>query len=200
MNPGASIDVYDNTVSLFFFAVKAFKGFVKLILLRDSISNFVARLKRLKSYYFFWVKKSGNQHRNLRITMESFERILLSYPKDKTLGLKVDIEGSEWEILNLIFENRSRIEFLLIEIHDFDKHQDALNKFLSEITDELVLCHLHANNFEELGTNGFPKVFEITLISTRNVSVSNEFRNELPISGLDVPNSKNRPDFRILFN
>ena len=200
INPDASIDIYDDTVSLSFFAVKAFKGLVKLILFKDSTANFLARLRRLKSYYLFWMKKSENQHHNLRISKESFEEILHSYPKDKTLGLKVDIEGSEWEILNLISENFARIEFLLIEIHDFDKHQDKLKKFLSETTDELVLCHLHANNFESLGTNGFPKVFEITLIRAKNVVTSGAFRAELPIVGLDVPNAKNLPDFRITFS
>ena len=199
INSKASLDVYDDTVSLSFFFNKSIKGFIKFLLLRDSKSDFLARLDRLISYYFFWLRESGTKHHRVRITRENFEHVLLSYPKTKALGLKVDIEGSEWEILNLISNQRLMFEFLIIEFHDFDKHEDELRNFLIEMADEFVVGHLHANNFEGLGANGFPKVFEITLLRAKNVQNISKRRDELPLFGLDTPNAKNRPDFRITF-
>jgi hypothetical protein len=199
INEKAVIDIYDDTVSLTFFIKKVFKGLVKLFLFQDSNSNFIARLSKLNDYFSFWAINPKNQHHQIRINEASFKKVLSSYPKESMIGLKVDVEGSEWEILNLICEYRSRIEFLIIEIHDFDKHEAELKMFLSEMADEFVVGHLHANNFEGLGTNRFPRVFEITLLRSANIVTSGEFRSDLPILGLGAPNSKNRPDYLIEF-
>ena len=200
INPNATIDIYDDTVSLFFFIRKVFNGLVKLVLLRDSKSNFVARFERLREYYSFWLKNSKNTHHQVRINKDSFKRVLSGYSIKTMIGLKVDIEGSEWEILDLISADSSRFEFLLIEIHDFDKHVEQLRKFISDMAGSFVIAHLHANNFETLGSNGFPKVFEITLLRKENLIGFGEFRKVLPIRELDVPNAKNRPDFVITFS
>jgi hypothetical protein len=199
INPKAPIDIYDDTVPLSFFIRKALNGFVKLSLLRESKSNFFARVLRLKSYILFWSRGSKNTHHQIRISEESFKRVLSEYPIDAKIGLKVDIEGSEWGILNLISEDQSKFEFLLIEIHDFDRHVDELRKFLSDLAGSFIIAHLHANNFETLGRNGFPRVFEITLLREANLATTGELRKELPIHELDSPNAKNRPDYVIQF-
>lgn len=199
INPRVFIDVYDDTVSLGFFARKFCNGLLKLLMLRDSKANFKTRLLRLINYYNFWIKNSKNNHHKIRITRNSFEKVLLDYPLQARIGLKVDIEGSEWEILDLIVESRSRFEFVLIEIHDFDRHCDELRDFLRDISDRFTLAHLHANNFETTGSKGFPNVFEITLLKAANLESSGELRRQLPIADLDAPNAKNRPDFLIEF-
>ncbi len=199
INKGASIDIYDHTVSLQFFAVKLLNGLVKFLFFKESPSSLFARAKRFCDYFLFWVKNSQNKHHQIRISEESLSTALSRYKGSDLIGLKVDIEGSEWEILNLIAENKDRFEFMLIEIHDFDKHVDQLRDFLGELSGNFVLAHLHANNFETLGSNGFPKVFEITLLRSRGTAVSAGYRSELPIPDLDVSNAKNRPDFLIKF-
>jgi len=199
INKSASIDIYDHTVSLNFFVSKVFRGLVKLLIFKESVSDVLARATRLKNYFIFWVKNSRNQHHQIRIGEASLRAALSRYENSKMIGLKVDIEGSEWEILNLIAVNKDRFEFLLIEIHDFDSHVEQLRDFLSDLSGQFVLAHLHANNFETLGGNGFPKVFEITLLRSTGTSISAGYRRELPIPGLDAPNAKNRQDFLIKF-
>ena len=199
INKYAKIEIYDHTVSLHFFVGKVLKGIVKVLLFKDSLSNVLARAKRLKDYFFFWVMNSRNKHHHTRIVEASLSAALSRYKNSDSIGLKVDIEGSEWEILNLIARNKERFKFLLIEIHDFDKHVEQLRDFLSELSGQFVLAHLHANNFETLGSNGFPNVFEITLLRPLGTSISAGYRSELPIPGLDVPNAKNRRDFLIKF-
>ena len=139
------------------------------------------------------------KHHQIHIDEVSFLTALNKYSHDKNLGLKIDIEGYEWEILDLIAQNKDRFEFVLLEIHDFDKHVEQLRDFLGELSGHFVLAHLHANNFETLGSNGFPKVFEITLLRSRGTAISAGYRSALPIPGLDVPNAKNRQDFLIKF-
>ena len=140
-----------------------------------------------------------NNHHKIRVSESSFKDILLNFSTNLLLGLKIVIEGSEWEILDVITQNKSRFEFLLIEIHDFDKHVDQLRKFLFDLAGSFMIAHLHANNFEMLGSNGFARVFEMTLLRERDVVTTGQSRKELPIAGLDAPNAKNRPDFLIKF-
>jgi hypothetical protein len=200
IKPNATIDIYDDTVSLFFFMRKTLNGLVKLVLSRDSKLNFYARFGRFIDYFSFWLRNPKNTHHQIRINKDSFKLVLSGYPIETMIGLKVDIEGSEWDILELISADSSRFEFLLIEIHDFDKHVEQLRKFISDMAGSFVIAHLHANNFETLGSNGFPKVFEITLLRKENLIGFGEFRKVLPIRELDVPNAKNRPDFVITFS
>ena len=199
INQKAVIDIYDDTVSIYFFIRKVFNGLAKLFLLQDSKKNFLARFKRLNDYFSFWVRNPKNRHHQVRITKDSFKAVLSGYKSAEVLGLKIDIEGSEWEILDLIAQNKSRFEFVLLEIHDFDLHVDQFRNFLRDLSDRFVLAHLHANNFETLGGNGFPRVFEITLLRSASIVTSGEFRSDLPIPGLDAPNAKNRPDYLIEF-
>lgn len=199
VNPTAPIDIYDHTVSLAFFLNKALKGIVKFMLLRDSIANLKSRFMRLDDYFKFWKLSSLNSHHQIRITRKVFQEVLSEYPLDSRIGLKVDIEGSEWEILELVAKEKNKFEFIVLEIHNFDQHEAELKKFLSDIEDYFELSHLHANNFESLGNNGFPKVFEITLLTKSDGASSPEYRQELPVEGLDSPNAKNRPDFHISF-
>ncbi|CAN2171249.1 Methyltransferase FkbM [Candidatus Nanopelagicaceae bacterium] len=200
INPNSSIDIYDDTVSLIFFTTKALKGLIKFLLLRDSLANLSSRYLRLRNYIQFWLQSSKNRHHKIHINEQTFREILRSYSEESRIGLKVDIEGSEWEILKLISENQFRFEFILIEIHDFDYHEHELRVFLNSLKDDFVNAHLHANNFEPLGSNGFPRVFELTLLRKSSAVILDEARKELPISGLDVPNAKNRPDFELTFN
>ena len=199
INKSASIDIYDHTISFRFFVIKVIKGIVKFLLFKEKFSNVLARAKRAKDYFLFWVLKTRNTHHQIRIGEASFSEALSRYKNPDLIGLKVDIEGAEWEILNLIAGNKDRFQFLLIEIHDFDNHVDQLRVFLREMSEQFVLAHLHANNFETLGINGFPKVFEITLLRSHGTSISADYRSELPIPGLDAPNAKNRQDFSIKF-
>jgi hypothetical protein len=199
INQKATIDVYDDTVSFFFFARKAFNGLVKLFLFRESKSNFLARLWRLKEYFTFWIRNPINTHHQIRINKDSFKEVLSGYSNETMIGLKVDIEGSEWDVLDLISEDQSRFEFLLIEIHDFDKHVDQLRKFLGNLAGSFNIAHLHANNFETLGSNGFPRVFEMTLLRSSSYNSPVQYRSKLPVLSLDLPNARNRPDYLIEF-
>ncbi len=199
VNPQARIDTYDDTVHLKFFAVKALKGLVKFLVMRDSSANLTARLNRLLDYFRFWLTVPTHNHHKIHVSATSFEKILGCYPKESRIGLKVDIEGSEWKILGLISQEQFRFEFIVIEIHDFDNHVNELREFLRTLSSNFVIAHLHANNYGTLGDNGFPKVFELTLLRDSREHGMGMMRKQLPVPELDVPNSKSRPDFKIMF-
>lgn len=199
LNPKARIDIYDDTVSIQYFAQKALKGLLKFLVFRESRRNLSSRFKRLMDYFQFWYQISTNQHHQIHITRQVFNEILARYTQETRLGLKVDIEGSEWEILNSIKDHQTRFEFVIIEIHDFENHVNELREFLEGVTDNFVISHLHANNFEVIGRTGFPNVFELTLLKISNVQSAGHYRELLPVPEFDEPNARNRPDYSIRF-
>lgn len=198
-NPKLIIDIYDDSVSLQFFVVKVFKGIAKFLLGKESFHNVASRVGRLRMYIKFWKLDKNNKHIHLRISRESFHLIVTSIKQDSRYGIKIDIEGSEWEILKELAAVQSSFEFMILEIHDFDKHVSELDEFLYTTKGCFKLIHLHANNFGEIGKNGFPNVFEIVLIRDRGLVKLRNKRELLPVSGLDIPNAKNRPDYQIEF-
>ncbi len=144
-------------------------------------------------------KNFQNKHNQIRINEASLSTTLSRYERSDLIGLKVDLEGSEWGILHLIAGNMDRFEFVLIEIHDFDRHVEQLKDFLRDLSGQFVLAHLHVNKFETLARNGFRKVFEITLLRSPGSIISAGHWSEPPIPGLGVPNAKTRQDFLIKF-
>ena len=199
LRPNLSIDVYDHTVSQIHFLAKALKGLAKFLLFCESSSNVTARISRLVGYRRFWAKSIFHKHKRVEITHESFRSILKTIAPDANIGLKVDIEGSEWEILNSITECKERFIFVILEIHEFDSHANLLEEFIKKMSEIFLVAHLHANNFAGIGENGFPTVFELTLLRKKEGQDVPNFRSSLPIAGLDSPNARNRPDYSITF-
>jgi hypothetical protein len=114
--------------------------------------------------------------------------------------LKCDIEGSEYEILDELIENSFRFSGMVIEFHEIHKYHlfNELTSFIAKI--DLKLIHVHANNnsYTEILDEGvfIPDCIELTFTSSKNI----EYRKhiELPHK-LDMPNAKEREDFRIVF-
>ena len=99
--------------------------------------------------------------------------------------MKIDIEGSEYRLLDTLILNQNRITGLVIEFHDCDLHLDVINKFIKSF--DIKLAHIHANNFAPIRSNDMlPLSLELTF------SKNCEFQKEgfLP-HALDMPNDKN---------
>jgi hypothetical protein len=199
LNKNLKIEVYDHTVSIKYFLIKSINGIAKFILRKGSFRDLISRFNRLVSYLSFWILNRENQHTKIRISKESFASIISNLNQDNKVGIKIDIEGSEWEILDLLASNQISFEFIILEVHNFDDHADELQHFHSQIEKNFTLIHLHANNFDGVGTNHFPRVFEIVLVRNDGSLKLSGKRDVLPLNGIDRPNARNRPDFRIEF-
>ena len=73
---------------------------------------------------------------------------------------KIDIEGSEYIILNELVKFSKSISGIVIEFHDVHLNISNILKFIREI--DLDLCHIHANNWGGVDSNNVPKVLELT--------------------------------------
>lgn len=166
------------------------KQIIKSIIHLNSPFIIFKRLKTFFSYRKFF--KGTNKHikkfvsgslitplskKGLFISMkEIFEFVI-----DKRIFLKIDIEGSEYRILESILENQDRITGLAIEFHDCDLHIKKIEDFIKRF--ELKLIHIHANNFSLVDENSqIPHTLEMTF--SRNSELLKNY--ELP-HPLDMP-------------
>ena len=111
--------------------------------------------------------------------------------------LSIDIEGSEYDILQYLHELTDNLVGLNIEFHNVDKNLDKIEKFIKK--SNLLLIHTHINNFGPI-SNDIPTVIELSFSKNRNRNLTSEcsMTNELPIS-LDQPNDKNGIDYSVKF-
>ena len=60
---------------------------------------------------------------------------------EKPLLLKIDIEGSEYRLLDEIISNQNFLSGLIIEFHDVDLNLNKINEFIENFS--LSLSHIH---------------------------------------------------------
>ena len=84
--------------------------------------------------------------------------------------LKIDIEGSEYRILNDIQLVQGKLSGLVIEFHNIDLHMDKILNFVNNLT-SLKIVHIHGQNpggKDHLDSKGDPTQIEVTFSSTKN--------------------------------
>jgi hypothetical protein len=115
-------------------------------------------------------------------------------PDARRLVLKVDIEGSEYEILEQIVNLSDRMEVLAIEFHHIAAHADAIANFAARLNATHVVAHLHGNNYAPPCPDGsLPTSIEVVFVR-RTAEEIDEYAGDLPRPGLDYPNTSKRAD------
>ncbi len=169
------------------------------------IKNFISALTKLefnnlKKYIDFknffknkkiFIKKyvSNLQNENHITLSEILDTFCSEFNK---IFLKIDIEGSEYRILDEIIKNSHRITSLVIEFHDTDLNFHKIEQFIDKFS--LKVIHVHANNYAETNYALNPSAIEVTF--SRNYI--NQLVQNLPNS-LDNPNDKFKSDYKIQF-
>lgn len=130
---------------------------------------------------------------NKTITAGSVKEILKKQNLMKPFFFKIDIEGSEYRILQELIEIQDSICALIIEFHDIDLHLEKIIYFTKEF--DLTLTHIHPNNYGEKDKNGNPTVVELTF--ERNPT---ENSNDLSLPNIsDQPNNPAATDIELKF-
>ncbi len=155
-----------------------------------------------RSFNEFFSNKNGNYFFSKKISktgLKYFENISLEIPDifnnlefnyfggTKPFFFKIDIEGSEYRILDDLIKYKDDIEGIVIEFHNADLHLEKIEKFLNDI--KLELCHIHANNYENTNKVGIPTTLELTF------SKSPIKLNDDPVNFPNLLDQKNNPDY-----
>ncbi len=106
---------------------------------------------------------------------------------------KIDIEGSEYRILEKLISIKNKITSIAIEFYDYDLHKSEIIEFIERIG--LNVIHIHANNYGYvLKENKKPSVVEMTLSRNQEISLMPELPHKL-----DMPNCKTIEEIKINF-
>lgn len=93
--------------------------------------------------------------------IDTLKSIGINYD-DKRFLLKLDIEGSEYDLLPEILSNLYLFDCMIFEFHELDKKNHLLLDFLKNCSSEFSLVHLEINPSGGYH-KGVPKNIEITL-------------------------------------
>lgn len=185
-------------------------------LLREVLSShrWAKKIKLLKkwlwlafSFFFFWNGKHKFERKWIvlekkNLKEKSIKAAFGKIPLEKKLGIKIDIEGNEYEIGDELVEQiRKRCPntaFVVIEFHNISKNQKSFFDLTRKIQEHLPVAHVHANNFGDIGTDGFPEVIEITFSSSINLSETKKLST--PNGSFDKPCNPLDDDIYLVFS
>lgn len=190
------IVAFDATVGLKVFFMKLIRSIPRV----DKPGKFVHWARVLIDYHDFFrasnthIKKfvdldTGPNHVSVKTISKSVIPL-----HAKNVFLKIDIEGSEYQILDDLVMMSDRICGLVIEFHDVDLHMERIESFVRSFP--LRVCHVHCNNFAPTNDRSTPVVIEVTFTKFEG---EDGFVENLPVP-LDMPNDSTAEDYSIEFS
>jgi hypothetical protein len=134
----------------------------------------------------------GNDAKDHHVSISTIaKKIVPSHIKN--FFFKIDIEGSEYQVLDQLVAMSDRITGLVIEFHDVDTHIDKIESFVNKFP--LSLCHMHCNNYAPLPESLTPPSIEATFTK---FNLDKDYVEYLP-NPKDQPNKKGEEDYSITF-
>jgi hypothetical protein len=189
----AHILSFDNLVSLRYFIIHALKGLAKFALRKADVYLAYFRITLLVKYVKFYLLKPEVKFFKIEIDKDRTEKVFSALPYN--CGLKVDIEGSEYKILDVINLYKSNFNFIIIELHSIQLHKVKIIEFLNHMSDEFQVAHTSFNNMiSNVQLN--PQTIEVTLCKTGKFL--NSYIERLPNPKLDW-HFPNRPIYELDF-
>ena len=204
-NKNIKVIFYDHTVSIKNYIISIFRISRRLIKLRYKFKDLA---KILKHFYYYLILTSNSKithikkkickqsnHKNEIDIKEIFNKISSNH-----ILLKVDIEGSEYEIIEQIINFSDKIVSLIIEFHQIDEFEDNFQKKIEILQSKFKIIHIHGNNNTGILTSNLPKTLELTFINKKNYKgVKNDFVYDFPRDKIDFPNNPNFKDIYFSF-
>ena len=162
--------------------------FYELTRLKSTLKDFkrlISYIKFRKNFINGWIYGPYDSNVNFKLTD------LLNLVESNNVFLKVDIEGSEYRMLDDILEIENKFTGMVIEFHDFDVHHKLVKNFIEKT--QMKLCHVHVNNYCEI-YNGLPTLIEFTF--SKNPIILTDSKPKLP-HNLDQPNNPTADEISI---
>jgi hypothetical protein len=155
---------------------------------------------------FFFPKGISDTSSTVFITVdEMFTHVpdFNSLPEN-SMYIKMDIEQSEYDILEYLLDHKLKINGFAVEFHDL-KHFWKDFSFLTELLNEdYAVVHVHGNNCcGYIPGTEIPNFIEVSFIKKNLLSaeeINSHNNKSYPLDGLDKPNLTNRSDLKISFS
>lgn len=186
---------YDASISRYGFTLDCWK---RATLIEPL--NTISAIRTLLRYHSFF-NETTRIHRSEYVGFDlSDNQISLGTLVDRDCGdaqnifFKIDIEGSEYRLLDDLITCASRIRGLAIEFHDVDLHLDRIQGFVEAFP--LAICHVHGNNYVPVPPSGVPQVIELSFTSA---PVGRSLESAALPHDLDRPSNPRCPEIMLNF-
>ncbi|MCX6140824.1 MAG: FkbM family methyltransferase [Candidatus Kapabacteria bacterium] len=212
-NPSVKIIGVDHTISPWhYFGVVIRSGIKKQLysILRNTAKRLLhsSRLEHALDYFRLFTQPrehlhlmvSGNEGKG-RITIDSLMR-LVDVNEPHAVLVKMDIEGSEYEVIEPIVAHADRIGVFVVEFHDVVERSREFNAAIELLLSQFHIFHIHGNNCSPYDHEAdFPEVVEITFVNSALIEREPQPSvHRYPRPGLDVPNSPDKADYVLNFS
>jgi hypothetical protein len=159
--------------------------------------NFYQFISRRK--VFFLKKGIASRTNETFLSVEDFWR-KFSLEERKNILLKIDIEGSEYEILNDLYKKFDKVECLLLEVHDVNSKMSEVIDLIAQIQKVgLYLVHIHGNNSDIADERGIPNTLELSFAKEIYLADKSFDVRAFPDKELDSPCNPCYEDYSLRF-
>jgi hypothetical protein len=201
-NPDAIIHCYDHTVSIRTAFQHSIGQLLRFVLLFRASS-----LRKAFTWIDYWLFfRAGSVHFRQKIGRDNeddgatISDVFNRLPAECPVFIKMDIEGSEYSVIDDLLLHSGNIVAMAIEFHDLDTLSDLFNSCIERIKREFYIVHVHGNNMGGMTSFNFPTTPEITFLNKHffnSIPASSDLK--YPVSGLDQPNNSRIADFTLEF-
>ena len=202
LNSSVSVHAYDHTISNYSFKIAIIKRILSLLRGKSSFKDVSKSIGTLKKYITFFSGNSIHYQSKVHNRKDSASDVTIDEIFNRTLSnsvfLKIDIESSEYRLIDSLLKYKDRIIGMAIEFHDTDPLRIIFINSMKKLLLDFEIVHLHANNSSSSSSDGLPEVLEISF-ARRGDFISLGRRTELPIPNLDHPNDITKQDFSLKF-
>ena len=187
-NQNLKIFSFDNSLSYKFLFKLILLNFLRIFYFKSDLTTLIHSIYKL--FNFIKIKNTINFKKK---TIKYNDTIKIT-KKLNDIIFKIDIEGSEYRILDDLIKIKKKINSVIIEFHDIDLHHKKIQNFIKAIG--LKLTHIHPNNYSLPDKYGNPTAVEITL--ERH---TDELSGKLKLPNkLDMKCDPNNIDYILKFN
>jgi hypothetical protein len=144
----------------------------------------------------------SNEKKSHFIRFNDVIQNLRTEPGPNSIFLKIDIEFSEYRIMEDVFHYSDKICGMVIEFHELDVVWEQFSRIMEAAKKDFVLTHVHANNYGDFipGTK-IPVALEVTFVNKNIIKEKLQLSAlRYPLSGLDYPNDPSKADLPLCFD
>ena len=153
----------------------------------------------MKSYRTFkkFFKEKKHNHYQKKVGYKdkdvALDQIIKNLEIKNNIFIKIDIEGSEYRILDDLIKYQNSLSGCIIEFHDTDLHWNKILEFIKKFN--LKIVHIHPNNNGSSDSQNDPIVLELSFSKMPIILNDNLILPNI----LDRPNNKRLPDIKLIF-
>ena len=204
LNPRLTIQGYDHTISAYIFKRKVASAWLRAVRGKASWQDMHAKAHTSRAYKAFFSGEFAVHHQQMvgdpaKHRGAASVATMFGRTDAQQIFLKIDIEGSEYEIIDELLAHADRVTGIAMELHETDTQRATFVAAVRKLQTQFDLVHLHANNYGAVAPDGLPVTLEASFVRKLHRTQPPRLRHALPVAGLDAPNNPALPDYAMQF-